>query len=247
MSKPPNLAPHPGKHIKESVIPAGMTVKKASELVGVGRPALSNLLNGNASLSPDMAIRLEKAFGAKRETLLQMQAAYDELQTWRREKEIAVRAYAPSFMDITASQIAAWADKTEARALLPAFLRKLVLTTGSNPSRVDFPAHDNAQRHGWDGQIETDTATPWVPAGASGWEFGCNKDPRQKADDDYAARTASVPGSDQKNTTFVFVTPRNWNGKDAWAKQRRAEQHWKDVRALDASDLEQWLEQSVPT
>jgi addiction module HigA family antidote len=247
MSKPPNLAPHPGKHIKESVIPAGMTVKKASELVGVGRPALSNLLNGNASLSPDMAIRLEKAFGAKRETLLQMQAAYDESQTWRREKEIAVRAYAPSFMDITASQIVAWADKTEARALLPAFLRKLVLTTGSNPSRVDFPAHDNAQRHGWDGQIETDTATPWVPAGASGWEFGCNKDPRQKADDDYAARTASVPGSDQKNTTFVFVTPRNWNGKDAWAKQRRAEQHWKDVRALDASDLEQWLEQSVPT
>ena len=58
-----------------------MTVKKASELVGVGRPALSNLLNGNASLSPDMAIRLEKAFGAKRETLLQMQAAYDESQT----------------------------------------------------------------------------------------------------------------------------------------------------------------------
>ena len=42
------------------------------------------------------------------------------------------------------------------------------------------------------------------------------------------------------------MTPRNWPGKDEWAKAKRAEGHWKDVRALDASDLEQWIEQSVP-
>ena len=246
MSVSTQLPAHPGTHIKKSVLPAGMSVKKAAELLGVGRPALSNLLNGNASLSPEMALRLEKAFGAKSEILLQMQASYDEVQTRHREKAVAVRAYAPSFMDITAAQIAAWAEQTSARSQLPAFLRRLVLSTGANLSKLDFPAFDNAERPGWDGQVETDTATPWIPQGISGWEFGCNKDPKQKAEHDYAARVAGVPAADQKNTTFVFVTPRNWPGKDEWARAKKAEEVWKDVRALDASDLEQWIEQSVP-
>jgi addiction module HigA family antidote len=237
---------HPGTHIKQSVLPPKLSVKKAAEMLGVGRPALSNLLNGNASLSPEMALRLEKAFGAKREALLQMQAAYDELQTREHEKEIAVRAYAPSFMEITATQIAAWSDQIATRSLLPAFLRRLVSTTGTNLTKIDFPAYDNAQRHGWDGQVETDTATPWIPSGISGWEFGCDKEPRQKAESDYAARTASIPVDERKNITFIFVTPRNWPGKDEWANTKRAEKAWKEVKALDASDLEQWLEQSVP-
>ena len=103
-----------------------------------------------------------------------------------------------------------------------------------------------AQRHGWDGQVETDTATPWIPSGASGWEFGCNQDPKQKAEDDYDARVRSGAVAERKNLTFVFVTPRNWPGKDAWAKEKSAKKRWKDVKAFDASDLEQWLEQSVP-
>ena len=56
----------------------------------------------------------------------------------------------------------------------------------------------------------------------------------------------SIEAAEQKNTTFVFVTPRNWPGKEEWARAKRAEGIWKDVRALDASDLEQWIEQSVP-
>jgi addiction module HigA family antidote len=172
-----------------------MPVKKAAELMGVGRPALSNLLNGKASLSPEMALRLEKVFGAKArsETLLQMQAAYDEIQARHQEKAVAVRTYAPSFMDITAAQISAWADQTAARSHLAALLRRLVVTTGINLSKVDFPAYDNAQRPGWDGQVETDTPTPWIPAGLFGWEFGCDQNPKQKAQKDYAARQLQLP------------------------------------------------------
>jgi hypothetical protein len=129
---------------------------------------------------------------------------------------------------------------------LPAFLRRLVLSSGTDFSKVDFPAFDNAERPGWDGQIETGSATPWIPLGISGWEFGCNKDPRQKAENDYSARVASIPVDEQKNTTFVFVTPRNWPGKEEWAHAKQSEGIWKDVRAFDASDLEQWIEQSVP-
>lgn len=236
---------HPGAYLKEMVIPAGISVKAAAELLGIGRPALSNLLNGKASLSPEMALRLEKVFGEKSEVLLRMQAAYDEQKTRLREKEVAVRAYAPAFMSITATQIEAWADKISSRTELAAVLRKLVLSTGTNLAKVDFPAFDNAQRTGWDGYVETDTATPWIPPGASGWEFGCNQNPRQKAEKDYAARVGGIPASERKDVTFVFITPRNWPGKDQWAKAKAQEKRWKNVRAFDASDIEPWLGQSV--
>ena len=70
--------------------------------------------------------------------------------------------------------------------------------------------------------------------------------PGAKADDDYDARLASVDPAERADGTFVFVTPRNWPGKSAWEKQKSAAGDWKAVRAFDASDLEQWLEQSVP-
>jgi addiction module HigA family antidote len=57
----------------------------------VSRPALSSLLNGKADLSGDMALRVEKAFGVKMDTLMRMQSAYDIAQTRKREKQIRVR------------------------------------------------------------------------------------------------------------------------------------------------------------
>lgn len=238
---------HPGQYIRRKVLPKKMSVTEAAELLGVSRPTLSNLLNGKASLSPEMALRLEKAFGAKKERLLQIQAAYDNSKLQTNKPSVAVRAYVPSFLEITARQISAWADQIAARSLLPVFLRRLVVTTTENLEKADFPGYDNAQRPGWDGQVQTGTPTPWVPAGSSGWEFGCDQNSRRKAEDDYQARTKSVPKTERENTTLVFVTPRNWPGKAAWLKEKLAEGQWKDIRALDASDLEQWLEQSVPT
>jgi hypothetical protein len=88
---------------------------------------------------------------------------------------------------------------------------------------------------------------PWLPRGVSGWEFGCNKNAAQKAEEDYELRTDSIAPEERKNVTFVFVTPRNWPGKGEWADAKRKTGAWKDVRAYDASDLEQWLEQSVAT
>src|SRR3569623_36024 len=73
--------PHPGPRIRANFLPKGLALAKAAELLGVGRPALSNLLNGNAALTPEMALRLEKAFGAYAQELLAMQSAYDEAVT----------------------------------------------------------------------------------------------------------------------------------------------------------------------
>src|SRR6266404_2151277 len=87
--------PHPGDFIRTEIIdPAHLSVTAASAL-HVSRPALSSLLNGKANLSGDMALRIEKAFGVKMDTLMRMQASYDISQTRKREKEIRVRRFHP--------------------------------------------------------------------------------------------------------------------------------------------------------
>ena len=83
--------PHPGDFIRTEIIqPVGLSVTAAAAL-GVSRPALSSLLNGKADLSGDMALRIEKAFGVKMDTLMRMQASYDIARTRKREKQIHVR------------------------------------------------------------------------------------------------------------------------------------------------------------
>jgi antitoxin HigA-1 len=85
---------HPGQFIRMEVIePLDLSVTKAAEVLGVTRPTLSALLNGHAALSPDMALRIEKAFGPKMDTLLRMQTAYEIAETREREGEIKVKRY----------------------------------------------------------------------------------------------------------------------------------------------------------
>ena len=84
--------PHPGDFIRTEIIgPAGLSVTATAGALQVSRPALSSLLNGNADLSGDMALRIEKAFGVKMDTLMRMQASYDIAQTRKRETQIHVR------------------------------------------------------------------------------------------------------------------------------------------------------------
>lgn len=84
--------PHPGDFIRTEIIePAGLSVTAAAKALQVSRPALSSLLNTRADLSGEMALRIEKAFGVKMDTLMRMQSAYDIARTRKREKEIHVR------------------------------------------------------------------------------------------------------------------------------------------------------------
>src|SRR5271155_2408414 len=84
--------PHPGDFIRTEIVElAGLSVTAAAEALRVSRPALSSLLNGKASLSGEMALRIEKAFGVRMDTLMRMQSSYDIAQTRKREKQINVR------------------------------------------------------------------------------------------------------------------------------------------------------------
>jgi len=237
---------HPGAYVRAQVLPSAMTVGEVAKFLDVGRQALSTFLNGKSALSADMAARLERAFGVPAQTLLDMQGALDAHDAKERGAAAGARSYVPAFLALKARDITAWSETITARQRLAVFLRMLVHSTGVDLSRVDFSGHDDAERPGWDGFIEAEQATPWIPAGASGWEFGVNRDPRAKADADYAKSVDAVPAAERAVITFVFVTPRSWVGKAAWVKERRAEAQWKNVLAFDASDLEQWLEQSIP-
>ena len=87
-----SLAVNVGEWLKSEVVePAGLSVTALADHFGVSRQALSTLLNGNAKLSADMAIRFEKAFGLKAETLLKMQAAHDLAEARLHEDDIDVK------------------------------------------------------------------------------------------------------------------------------------------------------------
>lgn len=77
---------HPGQFIR-------MEVTKPAEILGITRRALSALLNGHAALSPGMALRIEKAFCPKMDTLLRIQTAFEIAETREREGEIKVKRY----------------------------------------------------------------------------------------------------------------------------------------------------------
>jgi addiction module HigA family antidote len=241
-----NKSAHPGARIKLDVIPKGMSVTKAAQLAGVGRPALSNLINGNSALSADMAARLSVAFGVPRKELLEMQAKYDAELAKGKMTPAATISYVPPFLGIKANQIEDWADHNiPARTRLPVFLRTLVNSTGRSISKIDFPGNDDAERPGWDGLVEASEGTPWIPIGRSGWEFGVDKNVKKKADNDFEKSIKAIDKVGRHDMVFVFVTPRRWAGKAAWVADAKAKEMWKDVRAYDASDLEQWVEQSV--
>lgn len=91
----PSFAVHPGEWLRSEIVaPHGLSVTEAAARLGVTRQAMSSLLNGRAGLSAEMAIRFEKAFGLRADTLLRMQAAHDLAKARGREGEIRVERVA---------------------------------------------------------------------------------------------------------------------------------------------------------
>ena len=95
---PVNMTPsHPGDFIRAEIIEElGLNVTRTAEILGVRRSRLSALLNGSASLSPEMALRIEKAFDVSMDMLLRMQAWHDASRMRARAGKIAVERYEPA-------------------------------------------------------------------------------------------------------------------------------------------------------
>ena len=92
MKKPP----HPGLSVRHDCLePLGLSVTEAAKRLGVSRKQLSDVLNGHSGISPEMAIRLDKAFGGGAETWLRLQAAYDLAQALRHADQNKVERLTP--------------------------------------------------------------------------------------------------------------------------------------------------------
>jgi addiction module HigA family antidote len=86
--------PHPGYSVRFDCLESlGLTVTKGAEILGVTRQALNNLVNGKAGISPEMAIRLDKAFGGTAEGWLALQTAFDLAQVRKHARAINVKRY----------------------------------------------------------------------------------------------------------------------------------------------------------
>ena len=94
---PMHNPPHPGEIVREECLePLGLTVTRAAQGLGVTRKALSDLVNGKASVSVEMSLRLSKAFGSSPETWLGMQTAYDLWRASKRADRIEVKRFTPA-------------------------------------------------------------------------------------------------------------------------------------------------------
>jgi len=151
----------------------------------------------------------------------------------------------PEFVDST--DLDAWAPRREAQELLPRLIRHLLSST-PGVTCLSVRAGEGIGVPGWDGRADGGAGTAYVPPGASQWELSTSHDPRDQAQRNYRKRTDDPQGVTPASTTFVFVTLRRWgtrehkDDKDAWVRERQAEGKWREVVALDADDLEGWLE-----
>ncbi len=105
-----------------------------------------------------------------------------------------------------------------------------------------MPAGDSVNLPGFDGDLHSECGNAWVPVGYSCWELSCRADVNKKANEDYKKRKDFLPDY-HVTRTYVALTARRWPGKTRWRAEKIVEGVWKDIRAYDADDIEQWLEQ----
>jgi hypothetical protein len=112
-----------------------------------------------------------------------------------------------------------------------------------------FPNGDKGQVRGFDGYLESRTTSFNIPVGKSIWEFGTDADYKKKAMEEFVKRTKEVSKAEQAETTYVFISPWTWdspnpkNKVEDWVVARKEESSWKDIRYIDGSVLEAWLDQ----
>lgn len=145
------------------------------------------------------------------------------------------RAVSPEL--VTANQLKQWpvARSRDAQERFPELIRRLLIETPGF-SNISIRAGDGIALEGFDGVADS-LGTKFLPAGKLVFEFGVNERPESKATSDYNNRVSSTPSP----ATFVFATPRRWAKGAAWAKERKNEGNFADVRVVDADDLESWL------
>ena len=143
---------------------------------------------------------------------------------------------------VTRDDIETWVNTFDSKGFFPILMSKLVRATTLSNTQIDFPSGSAVFVSGWDGIVNSEIKTAYVPKGKSLWELGTEKNPKAQAEKNYVKRTKDSLGHEISNCTFVFVTGRFWEGKNDWQQEKIKEGNWGYIEVYDSSDIEQWLE-----
>lgn len=226
-----------GSSLRQQLEAAGWTQTRLASECDLSRQTISRAVNKD-EVSDRTAERIAAALG--RTPSSTGPVAMSNQAQGAKTKGDGPRVFGPTLCDAT--DLTTWAKRREAQELLPRVVRRLVLTTGRGVGAASIRSGEGVQLRGWDGIVKADEGTAFVPQGISGWEMGTGKNPRQKAARDIEKRTREPAPLTPGDSTFVFVTPRRFDGKDQWAAKEEEERPWRAVRVLDADSLEGWLE-----
>ncbi|MBS1779954.1 MAG: ATP-binding protein [Bacteroidetes bacterium] len=144
-------------------------------------------------------------------------------------------------MTIDAKYINNWSDLPEAHYTFPILIRRLILATVGNPKVINVPGGSGVRLPNFDGTIESDGGL-YIPPGKVQIEISVDKDPLAKANRDYTTRTSDSTILNKSDTTYVQIAARTWTKKKDWTEQKNTEKIWKEVIAVDAEDISQWLQ-----
>lgn len=231
-----------GRGLRDAREHLGLSQETAGERLGIPRPSISAIETGRRKVSSIELKRFAKLYQRSIDSFFADQSSATE--TLAEESSLAMRGgtASPFAMFVNGTDLTEWANRRAAQSEFPRVMRRIIHATANSIRRIGFPADEGVQLGGWDGVVELATGNAYAPDGVSVWELGTNADIRRKANGDYEKRTEDPRGLDPAGTTFVFVTPRRWGGKDAWLAEKRQDSPWKEVRAYDADDLADWLE-----
>ena len=139
-----------------------------------------------------------------------------------------------------------FAETNAAKVKLPRLVADLILAISEVPDVLRFVADEAGHIRGFDGVLTSRGAPPYVPAGASYWEFGCDKDVRRKVRQDLKSRSGALTVAERAAATFVFVTPRHYDVsnhlRQKFERELKAGTDWGDIKLLDGGELKHWLD-----
>jgi hypothetical protein len=231
------------------------TVKLLSETAGIGEGTVRTVLGRNRSLFQTRREGSGRRGGqpviwkVRPDSRRQLQTAGDQTGTRLTAEQVEQRFDRIGRLSphpdrspelVTADELAAYAPRTDARALLHELLRGLLQDT-VGLSALSIRTGEGVGLSGFDVRAAAELRSRFVPAGPSVWELGTGRNPRKKAQEDYHHRIGEPGDIRREATTYVAVSMVRFQDKDAWVSARKAEGVWFDVKALDADDLADWL------
>lgn len=157
-------------------------------------------------------------------------------------------------MKIAAQNLIDFSSRYQADRIFPELIRRLIRATSEHIEDALFPSGESTFRPGMDGELQAIGKDPFVPDGASVWELSTEQTPHAKGKRDFNKRSApdakeSYMGKARADITYVAVSMRRWSGENKAGRQTFIDEAksrgvWKDVRVIDADQLEDWLDQT---